>query len=538
MRVADQIANFLKAKGVRWVFGLPGGASLPLMDGLRRCGVEFVLVRNESSAVFMAGTVARLTGVPGVAITTLGPGATNGYAGIADAWLERAPVLLFTADFPEEMKAGHSHQVLDLESIFRPVTKWTTSIEAETALETVEKAFALAQSGRPGPVHLRLVGAVADSEVISDQLPVTSEPQTSGLNGEKQLNVNSQQITVNEVLAVAKRPVIVVGLGLEPNRPYALLQRVAESLGAPVIDLPKGKGAVPASHPLFVGTIGLTHEDPAYEILEEADCVLAIGFDPVELVKPWQHSAPLIWINNWENADPKIDAVAELIGPLGPPLELLLDADCTPDPAWGAERVARFRDDLTAQPVVQPAAGLLSPQTVLDTLRAHLPAETAITTDVGSHKIATALAWPAERPNRYFVSNGLSTMGYGLPAAIAANLVLDRPTVAIHGDGGFQMVMGELGILTASGRPVITVILNDSALDLIRAKQLKRDEAPFGTEFANPDFAAIAHAYRLEHYLVADEASCAKAIQEAVSKKRPAIIEALIDPNCYPTAFK
>lgn len=535
MRVADQIANLLKSKGVRWVFGLPGGASLPLMDGLRRCGIEFVLVRNESSAVFMAGTVARLTGVPGVAITTLGPGATNSYAGIADAWLERAPVILFTADFPEEMKTGHSHQVLDLEGIFRPVTKWTATIEAETALETVEKAFGLAQAGRPGPVHLRLVGAVAD-RVTGSQLPVTGDAQT--IAEEKLLTVNSQQLTVNEVLATAKRPVIVVGLGLEPDRPYELLRRVAESLGAPVIDLPKGKGAVPASHPLFAGTIGLTHEDPAYEILAEADCVLGIGFDPVELVKPWDHAAPLIWINNWENADPKIDAVAELVGPLGSPLELLLDADCTPASDWGAERVARFRTDLAVRPAERPAAGLLSPQTVLDVLRAHLPADAAITTDVGSHKIATALAWPAEHPNRYFVSNGLSTMGYGLPAAIAANLVLDRPTVAIHGDGGFQMVMGELGILTASGRPVITVIFNDSALDLIRAKQLKREEVPFGTEFANPDFAAIARAYRHDHYLVADEKGCEGAIQAALQNERPAIIEVLIDSNCYPTAYK
>ncbi|MEM7798958.1 MAG: thiamine pyrophosphate-binding protein [Chloroflexota bacterium] len=529
MRVVDQIAFTLKVAGVAHVFGLPGGASLPLIDGLRRCGIDFILVRNESSAVFMAETTARLTGVPGVVLVTLGPGATNAYAGVANASLDRSPVLIFTADFPEEKKMGHTHQVLDLEAIFLPVTKWTTSIEAKTAVETVQHALEIAKNGRPGPVHLRLTGAVGD-QVVSGM------PSTVGRTHQFEQISPAAIKTAHRILSQAKQPVMVVGLGLEPERPYVEIATLADALGSPVIDLPKSKGAFPADHPLFVGTIGLTQTDPAYELLNEADCILAVGFDPVELVKPWHQPAPLIWISNWKNEDPKIDADAELIGSIVSALTNLVEADVTPSDSWGTDRVTAFRKKQRSRSLPKPRANQMLPQTVLNAMAEALPASTCITTDVGSHKILAALEWPATHPNRYMVSNGLSAMGFGLPSAIAANLVLNEPTVAIHGDGGFQMVMGELGLLTDSGRAVITVILNDSALDLIRAKQLHRDEDPYGTVFVNPNFADVARAYQLDYYLVADHLSCRNALKQAIGNGQPAIIEALIDPVSYPTA--
>ncbi len=524
--VAQHIAQFLKEEGVQFVFGLPGGASLPLIEGFRKVGIQFVLVRNESSAVYMAEVTARLTNSVGVCLVTLGPGATNAYAGVANAWLDRSPVLIFTADFPEEVKSGHTHQVLDLEAIFKPVTKQTDSIQADDCLNQVYRAVQSAKFGRPGPVHLRLTGQVADTLV-------EPEPITRIIQRPAPL----PDITpAHAALAKAKKPVIVAGLGLEPERPYSQLLKLAESLQAPVIDLPKSRGCFPSSHSLFAGTIGLTQTDPAYEILDEADCVIAVGFDPVELVKPWDHPAPLIWVNNWANEDPQIPAILNMVGSMIESLELLMDTDCTPDASWGTARVAQHHAKLAKRPYPEPENGRLLPQTVLTAIRRHLHDHCLVSTDVGSHKILTALDWQTDVPNRYMVSNGLSAMGYGLPAAIAANLVLDEPTVCVHGDGGFQMVLGELGLLTESDRCVISVVMNDSALDLIRAKQLRREEAPFGTEFVNPNFADIAKGYGIDHYLVRDEAQCETAVQQALKNNRPAIIEAMIDPVSYPTA--
>lgn len=524
--VSAVIAAALRQAGIEIVYGLPGGASLPLLAALRQAGLQFVLVRNESTAVYMAEVSARLTGKPGVCIVTLGPGAANAYAGVANAWLDRSPVLIFTADFPEALKAAHTHQVLDLEAMFTPVTKWTTAVSGENVAQVMPQALMLARHGRPGPVHLRLSGQAAEESVITPMLQ-SQQPTETPL---------PDMTTARRIVAQSKRPLIVAGLGLEPERPYLQLRQLAEKLKAPLIDTPKSKGCLPASHPLFGGTIGLTHTDPAYEILAEADCVLAVGFDVVELVKPWQHQAPLIWVSNWTNADPQIEAVTELVGSLPAILTKLLAADCQPEAAWGEPRVSRFRERLRAVPLPRPAPGRMLPQEVLTAVRHNIPPETLLATDVGSHKILAALAWPVEVPNRYMVSNGLSAMGFGLPAAIAANFVLNEPTVCLHGDGGFQMVMGECGILTETGRPVICVVLHDAALDLIRAKQLRRAETPFGTEFVNPHFGEIARAYQLDYYLVADVAGCATAVRQALAKKRPALIEALIDPVGYPTA--
>ncbi|MEM7335931.1 MAG: thiamine pyrophosphate-binding protein [Chloroflexota bacterium] len=524
--VAHHIAQYLKDEGVQFVFGLPGGASLPLIEGLRQAGIQFVLVRNESSAVYMAEVTARLTGTIGACLVTLGPGATNAYAGVANAWLDRSPVLIFTADFPEAMKQGHTHQVLDLEAIFKPVTKKTLLIEPNDVLNQLHRAVLVTKHGRPGPVHIRLTGQVADLEV-------EPEPLTQIVQRPAPL---PDVTPAHQALAVAKKPIIVAGLGLEPERPYGELRQLAESLQAPVIDLPKSRGCFPTSHPLFAGTIGLTQTDPAYELLDEADCVIGVGFDPVELVKPWQHSAPFIWVSSWLNEDPKLPSVLDLVGPISESLKVLSEADCLPAEGWGEARVGQLRTKLASRTYPEPENGRILPQQALTAVRRQLPPNTLISTDVGSHKILTALQWQTETPNRYMVSNGLSAMGFGLPAAIAANLILDEPTVCIHGDGGFQMVLGELGLLTESGRCVISIVLNDAALDLIRAKQLRRDEAPFGTEFVNPNFADIAKGYEIDHYLVTQVGECETAVQHALENNHPAIIEVMIDPISYPTA--
>lgn len=528
MTVAQLLARTLYDRGVRTVFGLPGGEVVEILDALRVAGIEFVLVKNESTAVYMADVTARLTGTIGVVLTTLGPGAANAYAGVAHAHLDRAPVLVITAQTDPQRIGIHTHQVLDLQACLRPVTKFSAELDAATAPETIEYALAQITRGRPGPVHLGICGRVAASGAHA--LTRVEKPASH-------VDLARHTAAISDLLGPSTRPVIVAGLGLEPEQPYAELHALADALHAPVIDTPKAKGCLSADHPLFVGTIGLTVDDPAYAVLDEADCVLAVGFDVVELVKPWSHNAPLIWIAPWHNQDPHLAAAHEYTGAMAPVLTALAST-VTPQTSasWGAARVAGFRAAQARKPVPRAAPGRITPQDVLRTIRDQTADDIVITTDVGSHKIFTALAWEARSPNRYFVSNGLSAMGFGIPAAIAAAKITAQPTVCITGDAGFAMVVGELSLAVALDVPLIVVVMNDSALDLIRSAQQRRGRTVYGTTFTNPDYAALAAGYGFAYHHVDDLRSCTIAVQTALAEPVPCLIDVQIDPSAYPTA--
>lgn len=524
--LAELLANEIVKAGVDVVFGLPGGENVEVLDALRKCGVKFVLVRNESSAIFMADTHARLTGGIGVALTTLGPGATNAYAGMAHAYLDRSSVFLITAQTDPQLIGKHTHQVLDLQTVFRPVTKFTASLTPDSARITIETALALITSGRPGPVHLSIPASQALRHVETGSFRNQFTPISPSIDKDK-----TEQ--AKNILKGSRRPVIIVGLGLEPERPYSQLRALAESLRTPVIDTPKSKGALPSDHPLFVGTLGLTMTDPAYEILEASDCILAIGFDPVELVKPWNQKQPMIWISNWENQDPHMDAACELVGNITENLNELIDSNRGESDQWGAELVTNWNAAHQPRRTDSPAPNRIFPADVLASIREHTPPETVVTTDVGSHKIFTALNWKALRPNTFFVSNGLSVMGFGLTAAIAAARVTREPTVCITGDAGLAMMMGELALLLELDLPVIVVVMNDSALDLIRFAQKRKNLQVFGTEFANPDYERVAEAFGLAFARIHNRTKCDDAVQSAVKSRKPALLEMMIDPAGY-----
>ena len=376
----------------------------------------------------------------------------------------------------------------------------------------------------------------------------------------------------------ARRPLVLAGLGIDLQGCQAELTALAEASQAPVIVTPKAKGALASGHALAAGTIGLTRADPVYELLEEADCLLAVGFDAVELVRPWgafsrplsrpegrevgkapeterervrvrAEHPPLIWLAPWDNDDPKLPAVAEFTGDMAPVMQQLTqaqgDAALTPRPPlpqgegekelpWGAARVARFRETLAQRRFPSPEKGRMSPRDLLAALRRAAPPDTPLAVDVGSHKILASLEWPDARPRRFFLSNGLSCMGYGLPAAIGASLALGRaPALCITGDAGMAMVLGELELVTRLGAPVVTVVMNDGALDLIRLAQLRAGAPAWGTEFGNPDFAQIAAAYGIPALRSGDLEECESAVLEALRAGRALLLDALIDPAAY-----
>jgi len=530
--VAEVLAQTIREAGIDTVFGLPGGENAEVLDALRRQEIEFVLVRSESSGVFMADATARLTGKPSVALATLGPGAANAYCGMANAYLDRAPVLLITAQSDSRTLDIYTHQVIDLQACFKPVAKMTRELTNENTRQTVEEALRLTMAGRPGPVHLGISTFMAGQAVLEDDAEAAPAAPAE--------NASAPDIGATRAfLANAKRPIIVTGVGLEPEKPYQAIRQLAEAAGAPVIVTPKAKGAISDDHPLSVGTFGLSQTDPPYEIVNESDCIVAVGFDVVEMERLWDQPQAIIWVAPWKNEDPVVPAVKhEFVGPMTPVLEQLAQADFAPSPDWGEARVAAFHEVQAQITLPEPAAGRLLPQTVLDVIRRHVPRQTVIATDVGAHKIFSGLAWPTYTPNSYLLSNGLSSMGIGLPAAMAAARVTKETAVCITGDGGAAMVMGELGLLRDLDLPVIMVVMNDNALDLIRSAQVRRGKPVYGTEFANPDFAKIADAYDLDFYRVASEAECVEAVKSAAASEHPTLIEALIDPIGYPTTPK
>jgi len=531
--VAEILAAAIHAAGVRHVFGLPGGETVELLDALRRRGIEFVLVHNESSAIFMADAYTRALGGVGVCLTTLGPGATNALVGLGHAYLDRAPVILITAQKPDALLPDYTHQVLDLQAIFRPVTKATIKVGPANAAAAIHTALTLAVEGRPGPVHLQVSNEDA-TQPVKDAAPLPVVVSPPPLPNPDAL---AQAVAL---LQRARRPLIVAGLGLEPQRPYDLLRHLAEQAHAPVIVAPKAKGALPDDHPLAAGVIGLTRSDPSYTLLDEADCILALGFDVVELVKPWQTHAPLIWLAPWENEDPALPHAVSLVGDLAAPLAALAHAvslvdDYDPDPAWGAARVAAFRHTLV-KPLPTPAPGRLLPQQVLTALRTALPADALLAVDVGSHKIHSSLDWPTLAPNTFMLSNGLSSMGFGLPAALGAAIAMpDRPTVCLTGDAGMAMVMGELGVLAQLQLHVLVIVLNDGAIDLIRAHQVRVGKPVYGTEFIAPNFAQIAAAYGLPSARITDTDALADEFAAYLRTPGPRVVEVMLDPISYPT---
>ena len=535
--VAEILVDTLAAAGVDTVFGLPGGEVVEILDALRRRNLRFVFAHNESSAVFMADAMARITGKAGVALTTLGPGATNAIAGVAHAYLDRSPLLVITAQKPDALLPEYTHQVLDLHALYKPITKGSFKLTAQNVQTVTQQALALAQAGRPGPVHLQISNEEATATIADFSLPIANYADPHAGTGEQP--AAEKVLEARQLLTSAQKPLIVVGLGLEPEQPYAALCELAEAAAAPVIVLPKGKGAIADDHPLSAGVIGLTRTDPAYEMLDEADCIVAVGFDVVELVKKWEQSAPLIWIAPWANADPVLPAQVELVGPMTPVLQQLADSDFATSTAWGAPRVAAFHHKLAQRTLPEPAAGRLLPQQVLTTLRDQLPRDTLLAVDVGSHKIHSSLEWPTYTPNRFLVSNGLSCMGFALPSAIGASFALGgQPTVCLTGDAGMAMVMGELAVLAQWQLPVIVIVLNDSAIDLIRSHQVRAGKPVYGTEFPSPNFAQIAAAYGLAAARVTSEPEYAAALTTALANGRPMLIEVMLDPISYPTTPK
>ena len=526
---AEVLARTLQRAGVDVMFGLPGGEILDFIEAGRRIGIRFVLTRHEATAAFMADVTGQIQRRPGVCVATLGPGALNLTLGVANAFLDRSPLVAITASLARSAVPYATHQQLDLNAVYRPFTKHTVLLDGAETERKVRRALDEATALRMGPVHIALPSDIARSPSREpDPATARDRPRPTTLAPPSDLG------RVGAALSSARRPVLIVGLDVNPLTETPAVRAFVERMGLPTFVTPKAKGIVSEDHPLFAGVCAGVAGDPVIvEFLERADLLVGIGFEPVESDKLWHHTCPLVSIGPVSIAAAEFRPRAEAIGDL-PSALAALAGQVQVRHEWSADAVPRLRERL--QRVLRPAARPrgLSGYELTRTLRRLFPRDTILATDVGSIKSITTQAWDAYDPLTFFESNGLSAMGYSFPAAMAARLQFPaRPILCTIGDGGFGMTHAELETCVRERLHFMTVVYNDSALSLIDVAQQNRGYPAYGVKYGSVDFAAVASGFGVWSRRADTMDALEDAVREGQQVDGPVVIDAVVDPAEY-----
>ena len=525
MNNAELIVGMLEDAGVRWAFGVPSGPVLPLIEAMRNSRVEYVLTASETSAGFMATTVGAMTGVPGVCIATVGPGATNLSTGVGAAWLDRAPVIAITCNVPSHMLDRRVQMRIDHHALFAPLTKATLPLSHGSVARPLSQALTLARMEPPGPIHLDLPEdvalAVATEDAISPLPPFALAPVPA-----------ETFARLSTLLQAAQRPLLVTGLDLTRTRNHRRLLDFIETQRMPWITTLHAKGFLPESHPLYAGVLGRARRSDVQRFVDRADLIVAVGYDPIEInYEEWAGDRPIVHIGAEET-----EQSLELLLPInvGGDLDAAIDAMAALprfETDWTLDEVMAHRRALEAN--LRPATGAFAPHDVIDVLRARLPGDAILAYDVGAHTHQIASQWRTDDPFTCYSTNGWSSMGFGMPAAYAAKLMHpERQVVALVGDGCFALTAGELTMARRLGLKAPVVVLNDGWLSLIKVKQQRRELGVHGVHLGEPPPSP-------EHYFgvpvrgVHDPESLAHALEWALAQDGPSVIEAFVDGEAY-----
>jgi acetolactate synthase-1/2/3 large subunit len=470
----------------------------------------------------MAAVTAELRGRPGAVLVSLGPGAASAVNGVAYASLDRAPVVVLTDRHPREALRFTTHQVIDHERLLAPVVKASFLGEARSAATTMKRAVRLALADPRGPVHVELpadVGGAASRRAGTVQPATRPRPILPLTQAARRL-------------AHARRPVILAGLECRGRQAADNIRALAERLAAPVLTTYKAKGVVPDEHPLHLGILtgGALEEG----VIGLADCIVALGLDVVELIpRRWPYRAPVIHLGPTAPGGRYYRPVARAEGDAGDLAKRLRAAlPGTVATTWDASELRRLKDDQRRRMTV--ASDGLAPHRVVRIARELTPAGSIATVDAGAHMFPATTFWGADEPGSFLISNGLATMGFALPAAIAAQLEHpDRRVVCLTGDGGLTMVAGELETVQRLGLPLVVVVFNDLTLSLIQIKQVQKAYRPDGTTYVGPSFPDLARSFGIEPFVATSEPELKDAFASALAQRRPALIDARIDPSGY-----
>lgn len=524
------LVKSLEQEGVEYIFGIPGEENLDVMNALKNSSIKFVTVRHEQGAAFMADVYGRLTGKAGVCLSTLGPGATNLITGVADANSDGAPLVAITGQVGTDKIHLTSHQYLDLDNLFRPITKRTKIIMGpETVNEIVRIAFKYAENEKPGAAHINLPEDIARQTV----------PQGVAQKLLKKIKRNKEYSDIENIeeaagfIFQAEKPVILVGHSAVRADSSEALTKFAKKLKIPVVNTMMSKGIIPFDNPYSMWTVGIPQKDYANKILENADLIIAVGYDIVEF-------APIKWNINDNHQIIHLDSRPAHVNKLYQP-DVEVIGDISDSLNQIAKRCTRKKGPSEAlkikkimidehQSYEEDQAFPMKPQRVLYDIRKVMGKDDIVISDVGAHKMWISRHYNCYKPNTCIISNGFATMGISVPGAIAAKIINpEKRVLAISGDGGFMMNCQEFETAVRMKVSFVTLIFNDSSYGLIKWKQDNRYGEHCFVDFTNPDFVKFAECMGIKGYRIESAEELIPTLEDAFMQRVPCIIDCPVD---------
>lgn len=524
MKVSDLFVQCLENEGVRYVFGVPGEENEDLLFSLEKSSIQFIPTRHEQGAAFMADVWGRLTGKAGVCLSTLGPGATNLVTGVADAFLDKSPLVALTSQAGLERINRQSHQYVDVVNMFKPITKWNGAVpDPDVVPEMVRKAFKIAQMEKPGATHIELSDDIAGME--TSRRPILAvrprRPNPDAFSIQKCV----------EYLEQSRKPLVIAGNGAIRKRSSRELRELAKTYHIPVVHTFMGQGALSDAEPESLLTIGFGFRDLVMDAVDQADLILAVGYDIAEYApENWNCGKKKILHIDFEPAEvyhdyqPLVEVVADVSASLRTLNEALSRASVSFDPGWFGPVRKKILEDIESyslkegRPFTVPG--------VLNILRGLMKEEDLLISDVGTHKLWIARNFPVYCPNGCLISNGLAAMGIALPGAVAAALQNpNRTIVAAMGDGGFLMNSQELETARRLKVAFTVIIFNDNDFGQISWKQKMAVGRSTGTRITNPDFKQYAESFGISGFRPQNLKELRMQLKNAVGSKALNVIE-------------
>lgn len=527
MKAAKLFVKCLENENVQYMFGIPGEENLDLMDALLDSNIEFITTRHEQGAAFMADVYGRLTGKPGVCLSTLGPGATNLVTGVADANMDNAPLVAIAGQAATTRMHKESHQVVDLVSMFKPITKYATQVlEPETIPEVVRKAFKLAQAEKPGATFIDLPENICEME--TDEIPLP--------DSENRLTHADSKLIAQaaEMVAQAKNPIVLVGNGAVRARASRHLLEFLERHKLPVVNTFMAKGIIPFYHEMAMGTAGLQKGDYENGGFANADLVICVGFDMVEYHPHLWNPTRDLKIIHIDTKKSEVDSCYlpsfELIGNIGANVRALGEAIAEPLDNSQIEFGLRQAMITEMNRCRKSDAWPMLPQKIIWDLRTAMNSEDIAISDVGAHKMWMARMFRCDQPNTCIISNGFAGMGIAVPGGVAAKLAYpERGVVAVTGDAGFMMNSQEIETALRCQTPYVILIWNDSKYGLIEWKQKRQFGRSAYIDFKNPDFVAYAKSFGAEAVRIESAAQLLPELKAALQRNTVTVIDCPVD---------
>jgi len=531
LRAADLLAQRLFEAGCRYAFGMPGGEVLTIVDALEKAGIEFILCKHENSAGFMAEGAHHMTGAPGILVATVGPGAVNGVNVVANADQDRVPLIVLTGCVDATEALTYTHQVLDHQAVFRPITKASFMLTADGADTIADKAVSIATDGRDGPVHIDVPISVADAKPgpvikrrrakVSPTIPAASELKTA-----------------REMLQAAKNVVMIAGLDALKDDAGDAILRFCEKHHVPLITTYKAKGIIPEDHPLCLGGAGLSpkNDDILLPFVQNADLIICAGYDPIEMRVGWRdvwdaQKVDVIDITAEANTHYMHQTTLQFVAHVGLTLDAISDGVSRDQELIQTEGAKETQGKLIEAFAESAKWG---PGVVIDVCREELPRDTVATVDSGAHRILLSQKWKCFHPKGLLQSSALCTMGCAVPLAMGVSLVEPKRTVvSFAGDAGMLMVAGELSTAAELKLNTIFVVFVDASLALIEIKQRGRQLKNAGVDFGKHNFEALAAAFGGSGYTVQNSEELRGALKDAQTRDGFTVIAAVIERGAY-----